>query len=490
MESGQQGDNQKPSQRVVRGRGASRRMEAPAGVTIAASGLVQTPGGSGTEPRCGDQAGAGGGRGRVVRGRGAVRRMEARTHNTGGEAGRRSPTPTSVNRCGDGGGAAGGGDNGSGGARRVRGRGSVRRMGRDDDGRVVRGRGAVRQMEARTQTAANSSSNRPVAQGRTVRGRGADRRMEATAGSTPAAGPAVSRAPAGSPAASSAQSRAGSGSVAAAGSTVGDATRNDVDDGDAEVDALIPRLQATNLTPKAKHQPSPNHGGGRGSPVAAAAPPSVPSRGAAGGRTAGAYVPPHLKTRTGNNGRGQARGSPAGGRTPPPPLPGARRRPRSTAHLLEIGNIPAGMQPHHVHSIIQLQTGFQDEDFTVQVVSRGVMLACFTGEAAATQALAKFRHRAIKLRLVSSATVAGVSSLPRPVKPKRDVTVARRLIGRALGVRTTAPSTRSSRETAGQSQRSAPAAATPPARKVRGRGATRRGGASGSRTRGWDDDSW
>ena len=126
-------------------------------------------------------------------------------------------------------------------------------------------------------------------------------------------------APAGSPAASSAQSRAGSGSVAAAGSTVGDATRNDGDDGDAEVDALIPRLQATNLTPKAKHQPSPNHGGGRGSPVAAAAPPSVPSRGAAGGRTAGAYVPPHLKTRTGNSGRGQARGSPAGGRTPPPP---------------------------------------------------------------------------------------------------------------------------------------------------------------------------
>ena len=125
-----------------------------------------------------------------------------------------------------------------------------------------------------------------------------------------------------------------------------------------------------------------------------------------------------------------------------------------------------------------------------RVVSRGVMLACFTGEAAATQALAKFRHRAIKLRLVSSATVAGVSSLPRPIKPKRDVTVARRLIGRALGVRTTAPSTRSSRETAGQLQRSAPAAATPPARKVRGRGATRRGGASGSRTRGWDDDSW
>ena len=193
MESGQQGDNQKPSQRVVRGRGASRRMEAPAGDVIAASSLVQTPGGSGTEPRCGDQAGAGGGRGRVVRGRGAVRRMEARTHNTGGEAGRRSPTPTSVNRCGDGGGAAGGGDNGSGGARRVRGRGSVRRMGRDDDGRVVRGRGAVRQMEARTQTAANSSSNHPVAQGRTVRGRGAVRRMEATAGSTPAAGPAVSR---------------------------------------------------------------------------------------------------------------------------------------------------------------------------------------------------------------------------------------------------------------------------------------------------------
>lgn len=53
-------------------------------------------------------------------------------------------------------------------------------------------------------------------------------------------------------------------------------------------------------------------------------------------------------------------------------VPGARRRPRSTAHLLEIGNIPAGMQPHHVHSIIQLQTGFQDEDFTVQYVCQAL----------------------------------------------------------------------------------------------------------------------